>query len=78
MNPINKIRYYLLPILLSALPIIAVFFTNKVISIVIIINLIVFFFEKGIKQNFKKNLGYIRPYLVFCLGLLPSTGYHLF
>ena len=73
MNLINKIRYYLLPILLSVLPIIAVFFTIKVISIVIIINLIVFFFEKGIKQNFKKNLVYIKPYLIFCLFCILAT-----
>ena len=60
----GNIRFFLLPLLLSLLPILVNFFHEKYIAIPLALTVLLFFFESGKKQRFKMNRSLLRPFVI--------------
>lgn len=63
-NSSGIVRFFLLPLLLSLLPILVNFFHEKYIFIPLALTVLLFFFESGKKQRFKMNRSLLRPFVI--------------
>ncbi|WP_103069033.1 O-antigen ligase family protein [Aquimarina sediminis] len=67
MKFIKTKKEFILPFLISALPIVAVFCSEKILSPFIFFVVFTALFEKNKLSNFRKNKLFLKPYLIFVI-----------